>query len=445
MTSLARRLDLAHPPHRTFQLAAEPSPPWRGEADPHGSPEPVPPASLPEARSLRDALAGLLGRERAAAADFLLALADFDRRRGWEALGHASLFAFLQRELRLSNGAAYLRSSAAALLPRFPEVEAALRGGALCLSAVGELARVITEENRAEVLPRFLGRSFREAREVAAALVPRKDPPRRESVTRIGAAPAARPLAGVAVGGEVRVGAEVGKPTGLMAAEQLRAHELTPPASGTAPTTPAAPTQSKAPPPTTIEPLDADLRRLHLTISKRLLDKVARARDGLSHALPGATTEQVLEAALDLLLEHQARRKALVKRPRVPKGVQADATTTATPATPTPTPAALTLTLTTPLTAPKAPTAADPRHIPAAIEREVRLRDGDRCQFPLDAGGVCDSTWCLELDHVVPVAQGGPTSVANLRVVCRPHNLRAAALALGEVAASQRRPRGGAS
>ena len=65
------------------------------------------------------------------------------------------------------------------------------------------------------------------------------------------------------------------------------------------------------------DPLTADLRRLHVTVTAAFLAKVDAARDGLSHARPGATTEEVLEAALDLLLEKQARAKALVKRPRL--------------------------------------------------------------------------------------------------------------------------------
>jgi 5-methylcytosine-specific restriction endonuclease McrA len=73
------------------------------------------------------------------------------------------------------------------------------------------------------------------------------------------------------------------------------------------------------------------------------------------------------------------------------------------------------------------------------MEREVRLRDGDRCQVPLDAGGVCGSTWQMELDHIVPVAQGGETTAANLRCCCRPHNRRAAEEALGLAAARTRR------
>jgi len=130
------------------------------------------------------------------------------------------------------------------------------------------------------------------------------------------------------------------------------------------------------------------------------LQVVARARAGLSYAVPGASTEQVLEAALDALLERPARREALVKRPR-PTATSATTSTKSRP------------------------------HIPAAIERTVRLRDGDGCRIPLDAGGTCGSTHQVELDHIVPLALGGETSVDNLRCTCSAHNRRAAALALG--------------
>jgi hypothetical protein len=51
-------------------------------------------------------------------AESLVALADFDRRRLWRELGHASLFAFLHRELGLSAGAAFFRKTAAELIQR---------------------------------------------------------------------------------------------------------------------------------------------------------------------------------------------------------------------------------------------------------------------------------------------------------------------------------------
>ena len=143
------------------------------------------PLELLEARRLRDLIASLLRKEQSAMADFLIALSDFDRRRGWEPLGHAHLFAFLNVGLGLSKGAAYVRSSAARLLQAHPEALVPLRDGRLCLSSVGELSRVATAGNFHEVMPRFFGCSSREAREVAAAIAPREAPPLRVQVTRV--------------------------------------------------------------------------------------------------------------------------------------------------------------------------------------------------------------------------------------------------------------------
>src|SRR5512144_977494 len=137
--------------------------------------------------------ARLLREEQGAMSDFLLALADFDRKTLWRELGHTSLFYYLHRELRLSKGAAQNRKTAAELIQAFPEVEAALRAGKLCLSTVNELARVRTSENRAEVLLRFFGLSRREAEAVAVSLRPAEVVPTRDVITAIRpAAPAPR-------------------------------------------------------------------------------------------------------------------------------------------------------------------------------------------------------------------------------------------------------------
>src|SRR5512146_1053366 len=140
------------------------------------------------ARQLANVLADLLRRERHALAEFLAALADFDRRRAWEDLGHATLFAFLVKDLGLSNGAAAYRNTAVDLVRRFPQVLEAIRAGRLCVTTVFELAKVLTEENAAEVLPRFFGLSRREAQEVVAELAPQPAPVR--TVVTAVAAPA---------------------------------------------------------------------------------------------------------------------------------------------------------------------------------------------------------------------------------------------------------------
>ena len=160
----------------------------------------------------------------------------------------------------------------------------------------------------------------------------------------------------------------------------------------------AAPTTDRdaAPPPMEVEPLTPDLSRIHMTVSKPFLDKLDRARAGQSHAQPGASREQVLEAALDLLLEQQARRRAEVKRPQ------------------------------------ENPRPARPEHVTAATRRAVWARDQGRCQWPVDGGGVCGSTLRLEVDHVVPRGRGGPSTVENCRLTCRFHNDLAARQVYGD-------------
>ena len=320
------------------------------------------------ARDLVSRLAELLRREHAAMADFLVALADFDRHRHWESLGYKSLFWFLHRELGLSKSAAFYRKTAAELIGGFPDVLDALRDGRLCLSTIAELAKVITPENRAEVLPRFFTHSSREAKEVTAEILPMDAPPLRDVVTVVQAA----------------------APT---LALSLRAVDSTPLSRGSAPNhtaanasvpdvAPAPAARPAQPASFEVEPLTADLRRLHLTVSKRLLEKLDAARDVLSHSHPGATREEIIDAGVTLLLERAAKRRGRVKNPRK----SAAAPNAATPAR-----------------------AKDPgRYVPADVRRAIWERDQGKCQWPIEGGGVCGATCRVELDHASrPFAKGG--------------------------------------
>ena len=364
----------------------------------------TPSLALLEARQLRDSLKTLLRKEQAAMADFLVALADFDLRRGWETLGHASLFAFLHVELQLSRSATFWRFSAARLLRRFPQVIEPLRDGRLCLTTAAELAKVLTEQNLSEVLPRYFHLSAREAAEVTAELHPRERPPLRTVVSML--APGQHSMAKATVtedpadalnllpapaepSGEERTVSVVRAPEPLL-------------------TQPARDVTSRD----DVEPLTADLRRLHITVSRQFVEELETARDGLSHAILNATTEQVLQEGLRLLLEKQAKARGQVKKPRA---VAPTATATRTATEPS-------------------PHRRDGRRlaIPAAVKRTVWARDGGRCSWPLDGGGTCGSTHRLELDHLVPWADWGGEAEANLRVVCAAHNRLAARVVFGE-------------
>ncbi len=309
-------------------------------------------------------LAQLLSRERSAMADFLVDLAAFDLARRWLELGYASLFDFLHRELGLSKGAAHYRKVGAGLVQRFPEIVEPLRDGRLCVTSLVEVAKVLTEENAREVLPRFFHASRREAMAVAAEIRPAEAPPRRVVVTSVRTPSPKEPGR--------QDGAEAPAPASPppSEADAVQPAELAPPP-------PVPPSRRDS-----VEPLTADLSRMHMTVSRRFLEKLAKARDALSHSHPGATEEEILEAGLDLLLARDAKRKGLVARPQ------------------------------------KKARPSRPDHIPASVKRAVWIRDEGRCQFPVESGGICGSTYRVELDHIQPEARGGPATVENLRLAC---------------------------
>jgi hypothetical protein len=260
-----------------------------------------------------------------------------------------------------------------ALARRDPEIAEALRRGDLCITSVVELAHVITPDNRAEVLPRFFHLSKREAMELVAELKPIEAPPRRAVVTAVvpAAARALVPEARLVPDEPARGVGDGGRPADLVRANAGSERRGSLPHADIAPAV--------------VEPLTADLRRYHVTVSKRFLAKLDAARAALSHSKPGATPEEILEAGLDLLLAQGAKRKAIVSNPR-----------------------------TTP-----PPSTTD--RVPAHVKRAVWLRDGGRCQVPLASGGVCGSTIRVQLGHLTARARGGPPSVENIRCECGFH------------------------
>jgi hypothetical protein len=155
----------------------------------------------------------------------------------------------------------------------------------------------------------------------------------------------------------------------------------------------------------TVEPLDAKLARVHMTVPRRLLEKLEAARDALSHSHPGASRDEIIEAGLDLLLERAAKRRGLVKNPRksapAPEATSSDA------------PAAERAT--SPSSKPRS------RYVPADVRRAIWKRDQGNCQWPVDGGGICGATYQVEIDHIDGFALGAATTVEECRLLCRPH------------------------
>ena len=336
-----------------------------------------------ESRTLAARLSDLLRNERHAMADFLVALAEYDQRRGWIELGYSSLFAFLTDRLELSKAAAFFRFKAAELIQCYPEIVEPLRDGRLCITTMASLARVLTPENRAAVLPRFFHLSKQEAKIIAAELLPVANPPRRTVITTVHA-------------GSVARAPETTSQTVFLG--ELNGPERSSPAASPTPQDPMlAPALAPA---MRVEPLTATVRRVHLTVSPVFLEKLEAARLALSHSMPGASEEDVLSAGLDLLLARDAKRKGLVEKPRP-----------------------------SPAHAPETPGAV---YIPRSVRRKVWERDQGRCQYRLDSGGICGSKLRTQGDHIHLRSRGGRPTVENLRVLCTFHNKLSARDALGD-------------
>jgi hypothetical protein len=230
------------------------------------------------------------------------------------------------------------------------------------------------------VLPRFFHRSKREAMEVTAELRPDPAPPKRDVVTKVCAAPpAAATVESERAAGKLAVPVQLANHPHANSPSEAHA-------------TMSQPHDSRD----LAVPLTADLRRLHMNVSRRFLEKLEAARAALSHARPGATAEEILEAGLDLVLAQHAKRKGLVKKPR------------------------------------NEPPPAKPDHVPAHVRRAVWTRDGGRRQWPVDGGGVCGSTLRVEFDHIEPRSRGGPSTVAGIRLLCAVHNQLAARRVFGD-------------
>jgi hypothetical protein len=120
--------------------------------------------------------------------------------------------------------------------------------------------------------------------------------------------------------------------------------------------------------------------------------KLRHVQDLMSHRNPSRNMEVVLDRMADLTIAQLEKQKfATTDHPR-----------------------------------PARPTAPDSRHIPAEVRRAVYARDGGQCTFIDARGRRCGSRHQLELDHIVPVARGGKSTVENLRLLCRGHNHLAA-------------------
>jgi len=234
------------------------------------------------------------------------------------AAGFPSLFSYCTEVLHLSEDATFNRVEAVHLARRVPVILDMLDAGSLSVTTARLVGRILTPENQDEVLAAAVGRSKRAVEELVARYAPQPDVP--TSLRKV----------------PVRTAAACPTTSITVSAATTASPGAVPPVPA-----PARPAPLLA----RVVPLAPNRYELKVTVSEETRDKLRTAQDLLRHAIPTGDTAAILDRALTLLLEDLARKKlAATERPRTSRG-----------------------------------SAADSRHVPAAVKRAVWRRDEGTC------------------------------------------------------------------
>ena len=315
----------------------------------------------------------LVREEARLTAAVLLHLAEVEARGLHLAAACPSMYAYCTRVLGMSEDEAFKRIRAARALRRYPVVAAAVEEGRLHLTAVVLLAPHLTDESAEALVAQASGKSKADIDILLARRAPRPDVPARLE--------------------------RVAEQATLVLDRESRAGEVV-----LEPPPPVAPV---------VTALSPERFALALTIGEETRSKLLRAQALLRHQVPSGDLGEVLDRALDALLDRVERKKfgkAQAPRASSVKAVRAGRTSAE-------------------------------RYVPREVRRQVLARDGARCAFVAEDGRRCEETGFLELDHVVPVALGGEAK-GGVRILCRSHNQYEAERMLGrEVVAAGKQAR----
>jgi 5-methylcytosine-specific restriction endonuclease McrA len=297
--------------------------------------------------------------------DIVAHLAEVERRELHLTDGYGSLFEYARTALGLAEEEAYSRSTAGHCAVRYPVILELMASGALHLTSVRLLARYLSPENHLRVLSEACGKTRREVEVLIAALQPRPDVP--TQVRRVAAPPQV-----------------------VLATPSTNAAPEPVPASGRESTAGATPTPPR---PTAVTPLAPERYRFQTTIGGATLEKLRLAQDLLSHSVARGDDDAVLERALDALLARLLREKFAITNRAASR---------------------------------ERATGEHSRHVPARVKRAVYLRDLGRCAHVGTNERRCEQRGLLQFHHLKPWMAGGETTVENVELRCRAHNLHEA-------------------
>lgn len=216
---------------------------------------------------LRASLKRLVQAESELLGDVLDHLIEYDRRKLAIRDGFPSLWKYCVEELGYSEGEAWNRIAAARASNDHPRLLDQIKQGNIRLFAATRLSSHLTQDNSETILTRAAGLTTRQAENLIAEIAPRGD---------------------------------------------IKDHvQILPSAYAPLQGSPALPS-----PPQSITPLSPERVHFGFTASKELREKLDRAKELLSHKFPKGRLENIIDLALEDLLEKRDPLRRIARRER---------------------------------------------------------------------------------------------------------------------------------
>ena len=143
------------------------------------------------------------------------------------------------------------------------------------------------------------------------------------------------------------------------------------------------------------EILTESLARVSFTVDREYDDLLKEVRAALSHKIPGAPLLDLIKESFREVIKQSKKRKGIVDKPRATKVGKAG-------------------------------------KISDSVKRVVEKRDGGKCQWRSQDGGICGSTYRVQFHHIQDRGKGGEGTPENIIQLCQKHNLLAAEISWGE-------------
>ncbi|MBI3016771.1 MAG: HNH endonuclease [Deltaproteobacteria bacterium] len=294
----------------------------------------------------------LVREEKEATASVVAHLAEIDRRKLYALEGYSSLFSYCVEKFHYSESEAFLRIQAARVSKDFPDVLKLLEENKMTLTTMKLISPHLTKDNQEMIFKETHQKSTREVEKVLANLFPQEE----EIMDSIRKLPSS--------------------------AAEKTAQNLTRCATSTL-------VKKEA-----VKPIALKRFKVEFSASEELTKKIQRAKEILRHKYPKGNLEDIIDEALELLLEKKDPQRKISQKEQ---GAFLEM------------PLALSDTRRS-------------RYVPEKIKQIIWERDEGQCSYVSPEGKSCRERNFIELDHVHPWSLGGSSTTENLRLLCRTHN-----------------------